>query len=67
MEKEHSHEGHETTFEPLFAVLKGEAEVNDIPERSGVLILVHKLGPMQRGLQLQKMPRQQRECKKQSC
>ena len=31
-EKEHSHEGHETTFEPLFAVLKGEAEVDDIPE-----------------------------------
>jgi hypothetical protein len=31
-EKEHSHKGHETTFEPLFAVLKGEPEVDDIPE-----------------------------------
>jgi len=30
--EEHSHEGHEPTFEPLLAVLEGEAEVDDIPE-----------------------------------
>lgn len=30
-EKEHSHECHETTFKPLLAIFKGEAEVDDIP------------------------------------
>lgn len=31
-EKEHSHKCHETTFKPLLAVLKGKAEVDNIPE-----------------------------------
>lgn len=30
--EEHSHECHETTFKPLFAILEGEAEVDDVPE-----------------------------------
>lgn len=32
--KEHSHERHETAFEPLFAVFEGEAEVDDISEEA---------------------------------
>lgn len=35
-QQEHSHECHETAFKPLFAIFKGEAEVDDIPEEVGL-------------------------------